>query len=132
MSFRMVLKLCLHQITSERNYSQVEKEALPLVFAVKKFHQYLYGREYTDHKLLTTVLGPKRGISPLAAAWLQRWALQLSAHQYKIQFCPTKAHANADALSHLPLQSTDSKRQSETDIFSILQIKALPITAAQL
>ena len=121
--------------TSERNYSQLEKEALSLVFAVKKFYQYLYGREfilYTDHKPLTTILGPKRGIPPLAAARLQRWALQLSAHQYKIQFRPTKAHANADALSRLPLQSTNSKRQSETDIFSIRQIEALPITAAQL
>ena len=68
----------------------------------------------------------------MAAAQLQRWALQLSAHQYKIQFHSTKAHANADALSRLPLQSTVSKRQSETDIFSIRQIKALCITAAQL
>ena len=31
---------------SERNYSQLEKEALSLVFAVKKFHQYLYRREF--------------------------------------------------------------------------------------
>ena len=61
--------------TSERNYSQLEKEALSLVFAEKKFHQYLYGCEfilYTDHKPLTTILGPKRGIPPLAAARLQR------------------------------------------------------------
>ena len=47
-------------------------------------------------------------------------------------FRPTKAHTNADALSRLPLQSTDSKRQSETDIFSIRQSEALPITAMQL
>ena len=70
--------------TSERNCSQLEKEALSLVFAVKKFHQYLYGREfilYIDHKQLTTILGLKRGIPLLTAARLQRWALQLSAHQ---------------------------------------------------
>ena len=87
---------------------------------------------YTDHKPLTTILGPKRGIPLLATCQLQRWALQLSAHQYKIQFRPTKAHANADALSHLPLQSTDTKRQPETDIFTVRQIEALPITSAQL
>ena len=43
-----------------------------------------------------------------------------------------KAQANADALSHLPLQSTDTKRQRETDNFTVGQIEALPITSAQL
>ena len=87
---------------------------------------------YTDHKPLTTILGPKRGIPPLAASRLQRWALQLSAHQYKIQFCPKKAHANGDALSRPPLQSTDTKRHPETDIFTVQQIEAVSITSAQL
>ena len=57
--------------TSEKNYAQLEKEALSLVFGIKKFHQYLYGRRFTlitDHKPLTTILGPKKGIPSLAAA----------------------------------------------------------------
>ena len=29
---------------AERNYSQIDEEALTLVFAVQKFHPYLYGR----------------------------------------------------------------------------------------
>ena len=119
---------------SERNYSQLEKEALSLVFAVQKFHQYLYGREFTlctDHKPLTTILGPKKGIPPIAAARLQRWALQLAAHNYTIQFRPTKAHANADALSRLPLKCTESK-EAKADLFSVRQIEALPVTSVQL
>ena len=73
----------------ERNYAQGEKEALSLVFGIKKFHKYLYGREFileTDHKPLTTILGSHEGIPPLAAARMQRWALLLSAYSYEIRF----------------------------------------------
>ena len=43
--------------TSEKNYVQVEKEALSLIFGVRKFHQYLYGRQFTFAR--TAILGPK-------------------------------------------------------------------------
>ena len=58
---------------SQRNYAQIEKEGLALVFGVRRFHQYLYGQNFTlvtDHKPLTTIFGPKKGIPPLAAARL--------------------------------------------------------------
>lgn len=91
---------------AEHNYAQGEKEALSLIFGIRKFHQYLYGRTFTlvtDHKLLTTILGPKKGIPALAAAQMQRWALLLSAYTYDIRFRPTQAHGNADGLSCFPV-----------------------------
>ena len=93
--------------SSERNYTQIEKEALSLIFAVKRFHQNLYGRRFTlltDHKPLTTILGPKQGIPLLAAIRLQHWANLRAAYQYTTeQFKATLDHANADAMSRLPL-----------------------------
>ena len=56
---------------SEKGYAQLEKEALLLVYGVKKFHQFLYGRQFvlvTDYKPLMTILGPKKGLPTLAAA----------------------------------------------------------------
>ncbi len=109
-----------HTLSSaEKNYAQVEKEALGLVFGIKRF---LYGRRFTlvtDHKPLTTILGPQKGISPLAAARLQRWALLLSAYQYKIKFRPTQAHANADALFRLPLEQLCQENYCSNQPFSI-------------
>ena len=78
---------------SEKNYPQIEREALALLFGVKRFHQYLYGCKFcliTDHKPLTAILDADKAIPSLAAACLQRWAILLSAYQYDIQFCRTR------------------------------------------
>ena len=117
-------------LSSERNYSQLEKEALSLIFGLRKFHQYLYGRRFTlvtDYQPLTTIFSDKKGVPSLAAAQLQRWALQLSAHNYVIKFRPTKAHANADALA-----IGEKENYVEPNLFNICQIESLPLTSGQL
>jgi len=123
-------------LSSERNYAQVEREALSLIFGIHKFHTYLYGRPFTlvtDHKPLTTILGPKKGIPTMAAARLQRWAVCLSAYSYNIEFRPTAAHCNADGLSRLPLHSVRAEEYvSDPSIFNIHQLDSLPVTAVQL
>ena len=101
--------------SSERNYAQVKKEALSPVFGVERFRNYLYGHNFTlvmDHKPLTTILGPKKCVPPLAAARLQKWAIILSAYTYQIKLRPTQPHANADGLSRLPLADNMTEGRS--------------------
>lgn len=106
-----------------------------VVFGITQFHQYLYGRQLvliTDHKSLITILGPKQGIPPLAAARMQRWALLLSAYSYTIQFRPTQAHANADGLSQLPLRAQSAVGNPEdSTVFNLMQLEALPVHASE-
>ena len=56
---------------AEMKYAQIEREALAIIFAVKKFHQHVYGREFVlvkDYKPLCTISGHDKGIQTLAAA----------------------------------------------------------------
>ena len=122
--------------SAERNYSQIEKEALAIVFGIQKFHQYLYGRRFTlwtDHKPLTLILGPKKGIPVLAASRIQRWAIQLSAYQFDIKYRSTDKNGNADTLSRFPLQTSevvsDSVFYQEAELVNKMQVNSLPITA---
>ena len=114
----------------EKRYGQIDKEALEIMFGLKRFHLYLYGRHFTiltDHKPLERIFGPKTAIPSLAAMRLQRWAIILSAFNYSIRFVPSKQNAVADALSRLPLPSMSTE---EDAIFRVEErlIDSLPVT----
>ena len=75
----------------KRAYCRQDKEALAVIFAVKKFHQFLYDRHfiiYTDHKPLIGLLSPGKATPPMAAGRMQRWALTLLAYEYEIIYRP--------------------------------------------
>ena len=85
------------------------KEALAIVFGVKKFHQYLFGHDFeihTDHKPLLGLFKEDKQIPVMAAARIQRWALTLAAYEYTIQFKQGNKNGNADGLSRLPCEVT--------------------------
>jgi len=107
---------------SENNYSQIEKEALALIFSVKYFHQIVYGRKFilrTDHKPLVSIFGEKKGIPIMAAHRLQRYAVFLSGYSYKIEFVKGADNGSADALSRLPLNKSDFINDRHCDHFYI-------------
>ncbi|XP_060800357.1 uncharacterized protein K02A2.6-like [Amyelois transitella] len=90
----------------ERGYSQIDKEALAIVYGVTRHHQYLFGRKFTlrsDHKALSYIFGPKKGIPQTAASRLQRYAVRLAAYDFDIEYVSTHKNGNADGLSRLPL-----------------------------
>ena len=87
-----------------------------------------------DHKPLTYILGPKRGIPALAASRLQRWSIQLAAYTYDIEYRASKYHGNADALSRLPRKTTEEADDwsMEGDQVNRVQIECTPITASRI
>lgn len=102
------LRPILHAATSfndaERNYPQVEREALALVYAVKKFRKYIYGRRFelhTDHKPLLAIFGSKNGIPIHTANCLRRYALTLLGYDFAIRYIDGANFAYADFVSRL-------------------------------
>ena len=50
--------------------------------------------------------------------WLQHWPIILAAYSYDIEYRPTLQFANADGLSHLPVEA-GTVSFDETSIFKI-------------
>ena len=120
---------------AEKNYSQIEKEALECIFGITKFHTYLYGHKFmlvTDHKPLLSLFKEHKAIPQQASRRIQRWALILAAYEYMIVFRPTAAHSNADALSRLPMQGPEEQVPLVPETILMLeQLDDSPFTAQQ-
>ncbi|GFU28244.1 uncharacterized protein K02A2.6 [Trichonephila clavipes] len=109
---------------SEKKYSQIDKEALSIVWAVRKFYLYLKGRRFTlitDHKPLIAIFGSKRGLPVLAATRLLHYALILQSFEFDIIFRKTIEHGNADFLSRLPKTSEELEVKDDITIFQMSQ-----------
>lgn len=82
---------------TETRYSTIEKELLAIIWAIKYFRPYLYGRKftiYTDHRPLTWLMSLKDPNSKLT-----RWRLKLAEYNYNIIYKKGRQNLNADALS---------------------------------
>lgn len=98
---------------AESRYSVIEKELLAIVWAVKHFRPYLFGRKFkliTDHRPLTWLFSVKDPGSRLL-----RWRLKLEEYQYTIQYKPGKINCNADALSRIRINHVDKIANSDTE-----------------
>ena len=70
--------------SAEKNYSQLEKEMLAIVFALRRFDQYVYGREVlveSDHQPLETILRKPLHEAPRR---LQRMMMELQRYDLTV------------------------------------------------
>ena len=120
---------------TERNYAQIEKELLAIVFGAEKFNQYTYGRKViveSDHKPLEVIYR-----KPLVAApkRLQRMLLRLQKYNLEIGFKPGQHMYLADTLSRAPLPNTTSRDEVLTidkEVEEIHMVEFLPPRKASL
>ena len=74
-------------LPSEKNFSQIEKVALGIIFAISKFYRFILGRHFTlqtDHKLLLTISGSNKDLATHTANRLQRWGTILLNYNFNM------------------------------------------------
>lgn len=84
---------------AEKNCSTVKSELTAIVWGIKHFWTYLYGRKFkvmSDHKPLTWIMNVK-DLGPR----LLRWHIQIEEYDCEIVHKPGTQNSNVDALSRI-------------------------------
>lgn len=117
---------------SQMAYSQIDKEAYSIKYAVEKLHHFLIGREftlYTDHRPLVHIFGQQRSkLPPLCATRLLHYALFLQNFKFTIKYRKSSEHGNADFLSRLPTHSSQLENPDTLEKFQIQHMSVLPVS----
>ncbi|KAI0987764.1 hypothetical protein GJ496_004634 [Pomphorhynchus laevis] len=88
----------------KRNYSVIDKDALAVIHATKRFQMYLFGRRFeiwTNHCLLKSIFGYNRNLSKMINGRLVRWSMWLSEYCYEIKYIKGTSNLLVDAVSKL-------------------------------
>nr|XP_028572340.1 uncharacterized protein K02A2.6-like [Podarcis muralis] len=121
---------------TERNYAQIDKEALAIVAGVKKFHDYVYGRHFyieTDHKPLLGLFNPNKQTPQILSPRMLRWSIFLNGFQYTLTHVPGKRLCHADALSRLPLPGGSTEDPAPAEHIMMLEtLSGAPVTATDI
>ena len=111
---------------SERNWAQIEKEALAVLYGLERFHQYTYGRPITvenDHKPLASILS-----KPLSMAPKRLQDIMMRYNRYDVNFVFTKGSKLylADTLSRAHLHSIEGNQDERARIMNIKTFGEIP------
>lgn len=110
---------------AKKNYSQIDREALAIVYSVNYFYQYLFGKQFTlitGNQPLVRIFHQN---AKMTFSRLQRYAAILSGFDYKVVYKKGIENVNADCLSRAPKKSpilTDTAINEEVNKLCELSI----------
>lgn len=104
--------------TTQRNYAQIEKEMLAILFACQRFDQYICGKSdviiETDHSPLVSIFKKPLLKTPKR---LQNMILSLQRYNIMIKYRQGKSMYLADTLSRAPESIQNNEKQM--DIYKV-------------
>lgn len=95
---------------AEKNYCTIEKELLAIVWSVKHFRPYLYGKKFqifTDHRPLVYLFSMTNPSSRLT-----KFRLILEEYDFSIHYIRGSHNVTADALSRIKLDLNELKEMN--------------------
>ena len=112
--------------SAEKNYQNLEREAMAAVWGMEKFHYFLYGRQFilqTDQKPLVSIFRKHMiDVSPR----VQRIAIRAWQYDFIPEYLPGKQNVISYALSRVtPLELQDSDTEKEILVVNLLQYSTI-------
>ena len=92
---------------SEKNYAEIDKELLAIIFACEKFATYIYGKStvvQSDHKPLEAIF--RKSVNQVSPR-LQKMLLRLLTFELVVQYIPGNSVLIADTLSRAFVDTVD-------------------------
>ena len=91
---------------SEKNYAQIDREGLAVVWATKHYRDFLFFNHFelhTDCSALTRIFGSKNDLGGCAIGRLNRWAVALMDYDFTAKHIKGSNNQICDSLSRLPV-----------------------------
>lgn len=113
---------------SEKNYPVIEKELLAIVWAVKYFRPYLYGRPFkiaTDHKPLVYLFNMRDPSSRL-----MKFRIALEEYNFEVEYVKGSDNAAADALSRITSDDLKGMHENMLNVMTRAQSRKINSTGA--
>ncbi|XP_054282318.1 uncharacterized protein K02A2.6-like [Macrosteles quadrilineatus] len=101
---------------AECNNSQLDREALAIVFGVSHFYYYLFGTRFqlvTDNQPISRIFRHDKALPQMTSARLLRYSSYLSGFNYKLVFKKGMENKNVDCFSRAPLTQTHSTKDKK-------------------
>lgn len=111
---------------AEQNYSNIEREALSIVFGTEKFKKFLLGSKFTihnDHAPLKTLFNCNAPVPTTCSSRIQRWSLKLSQFDYILEYSKGSLNVHSDFLSRHPLPDTVQVHEPYELVFTLASIE---------
>ena len=123
-------------IPGEKNYSNIEREALSIVYGCTKYRKFLLGKHFVirnDQQPLKKLFAKFKPAPTTCSSRIIKWALTLSQFNYTLEYSPGNVNVNSDCLSRLPLPECEANIcQPYELIFALEAFENMPITASDI